>query len=430
MDERKRPTDRRPIRRHLLSLMPAAQRQCVRVAVLAVGAVLATISGPAAAMSDGAVRIMVLTNMEGTYSELAGQGDVIAAEMAAEKLGDTAGGAPVKILVRDSKLDPKRAVQLLETANEKEHVDMVTGPIASNVGLAVQNYAEKHGIITLHSGPSSSQFTGESCSPLAVQWGFNTYALAHASGAATVRDGGDKWYFLTADYNFGHDLQKQVSGVVKAEGGRVLGASVVPYPATDMTEELKKAAASGANVVGLANAGEDTQLAIRQGFEVGLGARGINLVAIEFYISDIRRLGVYVTAGLRYATSFYWNRDATSRAWSDAFRARYGLPPTSPMAGVYSATLHYLKAVDALANDEASQVMSKMRATTVDDGVFTSNGHIRSDGRMMHDMLLVEVKQPAEVKRAGDNLNVRRVIPASDAFRPLDRSPCPLARRN
>jgi branched-chain amino acid transport system substrate-binding protein len=393
-------------------------------------ALLAGVLGTPPAMaevSDGTVRVLVLTTLSGTYADLAGQGAVVAAEMAAEALGGEAGGGRVEILVRDTDLDIERALSELKTVHAETPVDLVTGLIASNVAVEVQKYAEANGIVTIHSGPSSTTFTNENCSPRAVQWGFDTYALSRASATATVQQGGDRWFFIVADYSFGHDLEQQARAAVTDAGGEVLGSVVVPYPAVDMTEALAQAALSGANIIGLANAGEDTQLAIRQLYELGVASRGINPLAMEFYISDIRSLGLYVTAGLRYATSFYWNRNERSRVWSEAFRAREGVMPTSPQAGVYSGVLHYLEAVDAIGSDEADAVMSQMRRVPVDDGVFADAGSIRADGRMLHDMLLVEVKAPSQVRQAKDYLSVLRVIPGEQAFRPMSEGNCPHA---
>lgn len=386
-------------------------------------------AGPlSATVSDGAVRILVLTNLTGTYSNLAGQGAIVATEMAVDEFEGRVAGSPVEIIIRDTRLDPEHAVSRLSEVHGQTPVDLVIGPIASNVGVAVQEFAEANGILTIHSGPSSTTFTNENCSPLGIQWGFDTYALSRASATGTVAQGGDRWFFVTADYSFGYDLEEQASQAVRDAGGEVLGSAIIPYPAVDMTEGLAEAVARGANVIGLANAGEDTQLAIRQLYELGLSGRQVNPIAIEFYLSDIRSLGLYVTAGLRYATSFYWNRNDRSREWSQAFRAREGVMPTSPQAGVYSAVRHYLRAVDEIRDDAAEAAIAQMRRMTVDDGVFTDNGQIREDGRMLHDMLLVEVKRPSEVRIARDYLRVLREIPGNEAFRPMAEGSCALVR--
>ncbi len=392
-------------------------------------ALLAAMSGSAtAAMSDGVVRVLVLTNLSGTYSDFTGQGSVAAAEMAAEALGRTVGGTPVEVLTRDSELDPDIAVRRLRETHAKTPVDMVVGLSASNTALAVQQFAEKHGIVTLHSAPSSTAFNDENCSPLAVQWGFNTHALAQSVATSLVDRGAHRWYFVTADYSFGHDLRDQVAAVVTANGGEVVGESVIPSPAgaEAMADAVNEAAASPADVLGLANAGEDTQLALRQSYAQGLHMRDIAPVAIEFYITDVRSLGVYVTTGLRFATSFYWNRDARAREWSQRFRRRHGSPPTSPQAGVYSATRHYLEAVAAAGTDDGKRVMAAMRTRPVDDGVFTADGRVLMNSRMLHDMLLVEVKQPMDIKRTGDYLEVLQTVPRDTAFRAPRETECPL----
>ncbi len=382
-------------------------------------------------VSDDVVRVLMLTNLFGNdsslYTDIAGDGQVIAAEMAVEGFESSVAGSRVELIVRDNDLDPDKAVAQLRALHEEKPIDMVTGIVSSGIGVAVVDYAERNGITTLLTGASSSSFTGEGCSPLAVQWGFNTYTLARAAPTAVVREGGDRWYFITADYEFGHSIQKEVTNVVEEQGGTVVGASVVPYPAEDLSEALGAAVAAGANVVGLANAGEDTQLAIRQSYELGLGTRGVDLVALEFYLTDIRSLGLYVTRGLSFATSFYWNEDEQTRQWSQQFSERSGSMPTAVNAMVYSAVRHYLEAVDAVDSDEATAVMKQMRKAPVDDGVYTTEGRIRTDGSMLHDMLLVSVKNPTEAEEARDYLNVVRTIPAEEAFRPLGQGGCPLA---
>ncbi|WP_435103896.1 ABC transporter substrate-binding protein [Arhodomonas sp. AD133] len=386
------------------------------------------VTAQAAGADDGTVRILVLTDLTGIYSDWSGQGSVVAAEMAAAETDGEAAGTDVEIVVRDSGLDADTAVAQLREVNADTPVDMVVGLSSSSAAIAVQRFAERHDIITLHSGASSAFFSGEECSPLAVQWGFNTYALAHSIAAGLVNDGAKRWHFITADYSFGHDVQQQVADVVTANGGEVVGESLVPYPANrdEMTQAVAEAGDSDASAIGLANAGEDLQLAIRQIYEQGLGRDGIAPVAIEFYTTDIRRLGIYVTAGLRFATSFYWSRNATAREWSQRFQAKHGAPPTSPQAGVYSATLHYLEAVEAAGTDAPKAVMAAMRERPVDDGVFTDDGEVLINSRMRHDMLLVQVKQPTKIERARDYLEITGTVPGQQAFRSPQESGCPL----
>ena len=386
---------------------------------------LSAATGSVQAVSDGTVRILVVTNLAGTYSDLAGPGNVTAARLALEEFNGRVAGAPVEIIVRDSELNPQTAANHLAEVHAERPVDMVIGPISSAVAVEVQEYADANGIITLHSGPSSTIFTNEACSPLAVQWGFDTYALAQASAAAAAAQGGDNWFFITADYEFGRDLEAQAARAVQDQGGRVAGSALIPHPATVIDEQIDEAMTSDADVIGLAMAGDDTRLAIQLLYEMGIASDPDRAaIAMEVFLTDILSLGNYVTSGLRYVTSFYWNSNDGTRAWSDRFLEREGVRPTAPQAGVYSAVRHYLRAVNAAGTDESNAVMTRMRDLRVDDGVFASDGWIREDGRMMHPLYLVEVQRPSEVRASQDYLRIVDRVPAEEAFPTVAEGRC------
>ena len=386
---------------------------------------LSAATGTVQAVSDGTVRILVVTNLAGTYSDLAGPGNVTAARLALEEFDGTVAGAPVEIIVRDSELNPETAANHLAEVHAERPVDMVIGPISSAVAVEVQEYADANGIITLHSGPSSTIFTNEACSPLAVQWGFDTYALAQASAAAAAAQGGGNWFFITADYEFGRDLEAQAARAVQDQGGRIAGNALIPHPATVIDEQIVEAMSSDADVIGLAMAGDDTRLAIQLLYEMGIASDPDRAaIAMEVFLTDILSLGNYVTSGLRYVTSFYWNSNDATRAWSDRFLEREGVRPTAPQAGVYSAVRHYLRAVDAAGTDESNAVMTRMRDLRVDDGVFASDGWIREDGRMMHPLYLVEVQRPSEVRASQDYLRIVDRVPAEEAFPTVAEGRC------
>lgn len=386
---------------------------------------LVNAGGAVAAVSDGVVRVLIISDMSGAYSDSGGQGSVTAAEMAATALGGEVAGSPVEVITADSKLDPEHARRTLKRIHADTPVDLVTGHLASSVGLKLQAFAEEHDIAIVHSGPSSTAFTNESCSPVAVQWGFDTNATATATVRASMQEGARRWYFLTADVPFGHDLQASAAATVEDMGGSVVGQTLLQQPVADALPALGAALEAEPEVIGLAMGGSDLHTAIRGAYEAGVQQAGVTPVALEFYINDIRRLGLYVTAGLRYATSFYWDRNEATRTWSQHFQRLQGAMPTMPQAGVYSATRHYLETVDAIGEDSAATVVRAMGERPVDDGVFANDAHIREDGRMVHDMMLVEVKSALDSRGAWDYLDVLTTIPGEQAFRPMTEGSCP-----
>lgn len=405
---------------------PARRRRVLfgKAIALALLFALGHAGAAAAGISDDEIRIGVITDLNGIYSELSGQGSVVAAEMAVDDANREAASAPVRIFVRDTELDPEKGLKAARELYEEHNVDMITGIVGSDVALAVQDFATKHDIAILHSGPSTTRLTGEDCSPLGIQWGFDNYALSSATVSAIIRGGGKRWFFITADYAFGHDLFNQASEFVERNGGKVVGNALTPYQGTSFASQIQEALLSDADVIALANAGADLQKTIREGYELGMNQSGKSIVALDTYITDIRRLGLYVTHGLKYATSFYWDATPKAREWSDRFMTRTGTAPTLPHAGVYSAVTHYLEAVDATGSDEAKTVVKAMRERPVDD-FYGRGGHIRPDGQMAHDMYLMQVKSSSESEHAWDYLDVVRNVPAEQAFRPLSQSKCP-----
>ncbi len=393
--------------------------------VLTLAGVLALTADVFAAISDGEVRIGFLSDMKGIYADLNGPGSLVAAEMAIEDAGGVVAGAPVQIHVRDTELKPNLGVHHARELYQQYNIDLIIGVTGSDVAVAVQEYANDHGIAVVHNAPATTDLTGAGCSPYGIQWGFDNYALAAATVSASLEEGGDRWFFVTADYNWGHNLFEQASHFIGENGGEVVGNALAPYQGSDFSPQLRGAIASEANVIALGLAGDDARRAIRQAYEIGLGGAGTSMVAMNMYITDIQRLGLYITSGLRYATSFYWDANEVAREWSERFMSRTGMAPTIDQAGTYSAVSHYLKSVARSGSDDAATVLADMRQNPVND-FYTRGGRIRDDGQMVHDMYLVEVKQPTESGESWDYLDIVRTIPGERAFRPLSQSDCPL----
>lgn len=377
-----------------------------------------------AQISDDVVKIGVLTDMSGTYSDLAGQGAVIAAEMAIEDYGKKVAGAPIELVVADHQNKADIAANKAREWFENENVDSLAELVTTSVALAVFEIAKQQNKIALVSGAASSPLTGDKCIPGGIHYTYNTRALAVGTGSAVVKEGGDSWYFLTADYAFGEALQRDVSAVVEAEGGKVLGASKHPFPSSDFSSFVLQAQASGAKVIGLANAGADTTNAIKAANEFGLVASGQSLAALLMFITDVHALGLDTAQGIQLTTGFYWDLNDETRAWSERFNERAGAMPTMVQAGVYSSMMHYLKAIKATGSDDTDTVLAWMRANPIND-FFAKNGKIRSDGRMVHDMYLARVKSPSESTGPWDYYEIVRTIPGEEAYGPLSESTCP-----
>ncbi|HEX5513837.1 MAG TPA: ABC transporter substrate-binding protein [Gammaproteobacteria bacterium] len=396
-------------------------------ALLCVG-LLAGYGGLArAAISDGEVRIALLTDMRGIYSSVAGEGAVIAAEMAISDFGGKIRGKPIKLIVADHKSNGEVALRLAQELYREQKVDAFAEMVSSTTALPIQKFARDNNIVTLHSGAASASLTSEDCSPTGVHWAYDTISLARGTAQAIMDQGGGSWFFITADYAFGHQLEQDTRTVVEARGGKVVGTARHAFKSADFSSQLMQAQASGAKVVALANAGGDTLNAVRQAYEFGVIQGGQSLAGLLLFITDIRQLGLYVTGGLKLTTGFYWNYDQQTRQWSERFYQRAGAMPTMVQASVYSSLMHYFKAIEATGTDEPKTVIAKMRQMPVND-FFARNGKLRADGRMVHDMYLVEVKKASESTAAWDYFKVLKVIPGEQAFRPMEEGNCPHVR--
>jgi branched-chain amino acid transport system substrate-binding protein len=381
-----------------------------------------------AQLSGDAVKIGVLNDQSGLYADFGGRGSVIAAQMAAEDFGGKVLGKPIQILSADHQNKPDVGSNIARQWFDLEGVDAIADLTTSSVALAVQEIGKQSGRITLTSGAATSRLTGDACSPTGFHWAYDTVALANGTGKAVVEEGLKKWFFVTADYAFGHALEKDVSEVVKASGGQVLGAVRHPLNTSDFSSFLLQAQSSGAEVIGLANAGTDTTTAIKQAAEFGIVAGGQHLAGLLLVLSDIHALGLETVQGLVLTTGFYWDLDDESRAWSQRYFERMQRMPNMIQAGVYSSVMHYLKAVQAAGSDEGKVVAAKMKELPLKD-MFARNGKVREDGRVVHDMYLARVKTPAQSKKPWDYYEIVRTIPGDQAYLPLDRSPCPLVKK-
>jgi branched-chain amino acid transport system substrate-binding protein len=385
---------------------------------------LATLLASAAAPASAQVKIGVLSDMNSLYADITGKGTGVAARMAAEDFGPVL-GKPVEIVTADHENKPDVAVNIVRNWYDNEGVDMVTDGGSSAVALAVEEVSRQKHKLVLFNGPASSDITGKNCSAYAAHWNYDTYALSHVTGSAVVKAGGKSWFFIGADYAFGHALERDTAQVVESEGGKVLGAVYAPINTSDFSSFLLQAQASKADIVGLANAGGDTTNSIKQGSEFGITRGGQKFAALLMFITDVNALGLKAAQGLQFTTAFYWDQNDETRAFSQRFIKEVGHMPTMVQAGVYSATLHYLKAIKALGNKDPLQVMAKMREMPIND-FMTHNGRLRIDGRVVRDMYLVEVKKPEESKGPWDYLKIVNTVPGDKAYRPLDAGGCPL----
>ena len=365
----------------------------------------------AAQPSDGSasepIRLGLILDMSSVYSDVTGSGSETAARMAVEDFGGKLLGRPIEVLVADHQNKADIAAAVASKWFDVERVTALLDVAASSPALSVMNVAKTRDKIVLLSGPGATSITNESCIPTAVHWAYNTYALAHTTGQAVVRQGGKSWFFITADYTFGHQLEADTSAVVKAEGGTVLGDARAPIGTADFSSYLLQAEQSKAQVIGFANAGTDLVNAIKQAAEFGLTRSGQKIAGLLVYINDVNSLGLQATQGMMLSSAFYWDLNDGSRQWSRRFFDRLHKMPNMSQAGVYSSTMHYLQAVQAAGTTETGAVMRKMREMPVDD-FFAHNGRIRADGLMVHDMYLFQVKQPSESERALGRLQARR----------------------
>jgi branched-chain amino acid transport system substrate-binding protein len=381
-----------------------------------------------AQISDGIVKIGVLSDMSSLYTDIAGAGSVVAAKMAVEDSGIEKRGYKVEVVSADHLNKPDVGSSIARQWYDTDKVDVIVDVPTSSVALAVNEITKEKRKVFLVSGAASSDLTGKACSPNTVHWTYDTWMLANGTGGAIVKTGGDTWYFLTADYAFGLALERDTEAVVLKNGGKVLGKVRHPLNAQDFSSFLLQAQASKAKVIGLANAGGDTTNAIKQAAEFGIVKGGQSLAGLLVFLSDIHALGLPTAQGLIVTNTFYWDSNDQTRAWAKRFAGlNGGKYPTMVQAGVYSALTHYFKAVEALKSDDGTKVVAKMKEMPTDDPLF-GKGTIRADGRKIHPAYLVEVKKPSESKGPYDYYKVRTTIPADQAFRPMADGGCPLVK--
>ncbi|MBI4205060.1 MAG: ABC transporter substrate-binding protein [Betaproteobacteria bacterium] len=401
----------------------------VRRMVPIMGALFALSAGFAQAqISDSVIKIGVMNDQSGTYADLAGPGSVVAARMAVEDFGAAKKGMKVEILVADHQNKPEVGSSVARQWYDVDKVDLILDVPTSSVVLAVNQVTREKNKAFIVSTGATSDLTGKACSPNSIHWTYDTWSLANGTGSAIVKTGGNSWFFLTADYAFGHALERDTEAVVKKNGGKVLGKVRHPFPSSDFSSFLLQAQSSKAKIIGLANAGADTINAIKQGAEFGIVKGGQQFAGLLVFLTDVHALGLDKAQGLILTESFYWDLNDQTRAFSKRFaKLHKGAMPTMVQAGVYSALLHYLKAVEALKSDAGPKVIAKMKEMPTDDPIF-GKGRVRQDGRKIHNMYLFEVKKPAESKGAWDYYKLRATIPADQAFRPEKDGGCPLVK--
>jgi branched-chain amino acid transport system substrate-binding protein len=394
---------------------------------LSIGALLA--AGTAQAqISDGVVKIGVLSDMSSLYADLDGAGSVLAATMAVEDFGAAAKGIKVEIISADHQNKPDVGSAVARQWFDTDKVDLITGTTNSGVALAVNQITKDKAKAFIVSGAATADLTGKACSPNTIHWTYDTWMLANGTGNAIVKTGGDTWFFITADYAFGHALERDTEAVVLKSGGKVLGKVRAPLNTQDFSSYLLQAQASKAKIVGLANAGGDTRNSIKQAGEFGIVKGGQNMAGLLVFLTDVHALGLPTAQGLIFTETFYWDMNDQTRAFTKRFVARNkDVYPTMIHAGVYAGVLHYLKAVEALKSDDGTKVIAKMKEIPTDDPLF-GKGTVRVDGRKIHPAYLFEVKKPAESKGPWDYYKTRATIPADQAFRPLKDGECPLVK--
>ena len=394
-----------------------------------IAAAIAALAGTASAqVSDGVIKIGVLNDGSSLYADLTGQGSVVAARMAIEDFGAAKKGMKVEVLYADHQNKADVGSAVARQWYDVDKVDAIFDVPNSGVALAVSQITRDKGKAFVVSGAATSDLTGKACSPNTIHWTYDTWMLANGTGNAIVKTGGDSWFFLTADYAFGHALERDTEAVVLKSGGKVLGKVRHPLNTQDFSSFLLQAQASKAKIVGLANAGGDTTNAIKQASEFGIVKGGQSLAGLLVFLTDVHGLGLEKAQGLIFTETFYWDQNAQTRAFGKRFAtANRGIHPTMIHAGVYAGVLHYLKAVEALKSDDGPKVIANMKDTPTDDPLF-GKGRIRADGRKVHPALLVEVKKPSESKAPWDYYKIRATIPAEQAFRPEKDGGCSLVK--
>ncbi|RUM97650.1 ABC transporter substrate-binding protein [Pseudaminobacter arsenicus] len=393
----------------------------VSAALLAATAIPAS----AAEISDGKVKIGILNDQSGVYADFGGKWSFEAAKMAVEDFGGTVQGAPIEVITADHQNKPDIASNIARQWYDTEQVDSIMELTTSSVALAVRGISVEKKKIDLVTGAATADLTGKACSPYGFHWAYDTHALAVGTGGALVKQGGDTWFFLTADYAFGYSLEEQTSNFVKSQGGQVLGAVRHPLGTTDYSSFLLQAQSSGAKVVGLANAGLDTANAIKQAAEFGIVAGGQRMAALLFTLAEVHGLGLEAAQGLTLTESFYWDRDDQSREFSKRFFDKTGRMPNMIQAATYSGVLQYLKAIDKAGTDETEAVAKLMHEMPVED-VFARGGKVGANGRLISDLYLMEVKKPSESTQPWDYYKVLATVPGEEAYIKPEESGCPL----
>jgi len=384
---------------------------------------------PADKVSDGVVKFGLLLDMSSLYADITGQGSVTAARMAIEDYGAKVLGRPVEVIFADHQNKPDIAASLAREWFDTQTVDASLDVAASATALAAVEIAKGKNRIVVMSGPGAARLTNEACSPVSVHYAYDTYSLAHTTGGATVKQGGDTWYIVGADYSFGRTIAKDITDVVTAAGGKVLGTVFHPLGTTDYSSYILQAQTSGAKIIAFANAGGDMINSLKSAAEFGLTISGKQRVTgLLVFITDIHAVGLQTTQGLVLEDDFYWDFDDQTRAFSERFFKRMGKMPVMVHAANYSAVTNYLKAIEAVGTDDADTVMAYLRKTPIHD-FYSRNGFLREDGLLIHDLYLMQVKSPAESKKPWDYYKLLKVIPGKDAFRPLSESACPLVKK-
>lgn len=381
-----------------------------------------------AQVSDDVVRIGVLTDLSSWGRDNSGPGSVEAAKMAVEEFGKTVLGKPIEIISADHQMKSDVGVQIARNWFDNGKVDAVVDIPNSAIAIAVHNLARERNRIALLSGPGSSALTDDLCSPNTVQFAYDTYALSKVTASAVIAEGGKSWYFITADYAFGSQLENDATRFIKASGGTVVGGVRHPTNTADFSSFALQAQNSKANVVAFANAGQDTDNSIKQSGEFGLVKGGQKLVGLLMFDTDVHAIGLEAAQGTYLTTASYWNMNDKTRAWSKKFFAKTNVMPTMIQTGVYGSVLHYLKAIKAAGTDDPAKVVAKMRELPIED-TFVHGGKLREDGRVIRDMYLAKVKKPSESKEPWDYLDIVKTVKGEDAYRPVSESKCPLLKK-
>jgi branched-chain amino acid transport system substrate-binding protein len=404
--------------------------QAIAALVLTSGLVFAGVAS--AQTMDKVVKVGSLGDQSGLYQDIGGPGSTVAAQMAIEDSGLLAKGWKIDLISADHQNKPDVGVNIGKQWIDVEKVDVFVDLAASNVGLAVANLAKEKNVVNLNSGSASSDLTGSQCTPNTVHWVYDTYMLANGTGKALVKSGGDSWFFLTADYAFGHALERDTAAVVTANGGKVLGAAKHPLNNADFSSFLLQAQSSKAKIIGLANAGGDTTNAIKQAAEFGIVKGGQKLAGMLLFVTDINALGLETAQGLNFTETFYWDMNDQTRAFSKRFGAKMknGAPPTMVQAGVYAGLRHYFKALEALGGNphDGVKVVEKMKSIPTEDDLF-GKGEIQPNGRTIHNAYLFEVKTPSESKSPWDFYKLVGTVSGDQAFTPLSESKCALLKK-